>query len=490
MKQYIKRLFSDSAAFAIATIGNKLVAAMLVPIFTRNLNESGQLADWGITNNYTLILTYLCMLGTDTAMAFYFFDAKDVKERRTYLTNAILFSGGTCFLISLLALLIGDEVAAVLYQTNQDYRHLLFIATLATLFAIIIQHLLGYARYARRVWLFNIFSMSYVIGSSLLSVVFVVMGKGVLGLFYGQLIGQGLVCVILVVFFRREFMFRFSKRHLLDLIHYGAPLLPTLVSFWIMTSVSQPIVYYLASIHHADIYAACLRLASMIVLITAPFQLAWRPFSMSIKDRSDAKELYGLVGRGLLVLGSLAIMLLTFFMKPLYQLFIGRPDLEIGYLYVWALSFGTLLNVLHTVFGVGLLIKKQTKKISKAFIIAAIIYLIGNLVLVPLYAIWGAVTMTVVAYFTVIILVYIQNQKVYPVPFRFPAMMIYLAVYLTMMIGITWIQANHLPHQWIYYLIIFLIMVITVFASKLFTWQSLNRIGSFLPKLGGKGERW
>ena len=490
MKQYLKQLFSDSAAFAIATIGNKLVAAMLVPIFTRNLNETGQLADWGITNNYTLILTYLCLLGTDAAMAFYFYDAKDKRERKIYLTNAILFSAGTCFLISFIALLVGDRVALVLYKTNQDYSLLLFVATLATLFAIIIQHLLGYARYSRRVWLFNIFSMSYVMGSSLLSVCFVIMGKGVLGLFYGQLIGQGIVCIILLVLFRREFVFQFSKKHLRDLIGYGAPLLPTLVSFWVMTSVSQPIVYYLASIHHADIYAACLRLASMIVLITAPFQLAWRPFSMSIKDRSDAKELYGLVGRGLLVLGSLTIMLLTFFMKPLYQLFIGRPDLETGYLYVWALSFGTLLNVLHTVFGVGLLIKKQTKKISKAFLIAAVIYLFGNLIFVPLYAIWGAVTMTVVAYLTVIILVYIQNQKIYPVPFRFPSMIIYLAVYLTMMIGVTWIQANHLPNQWIYYLIIFTIMVITVFVTKLFTLQSLNRIGSFLPKLSGKGERW
>ena len=393
-------------------------------------------------------------------------------------------------MISLVAWVIGDEVASVLYQTNQDYSDLLFIATLATLFAIIIQHLLGYALYSRRVWLFNLFSMGYVIGSSVLSVAFVVMGHGVLGLFYGQLIGQGLVCVLLMIVFRREFVFQLSRKHLRDLISYGAPLLPTLVSFWVMTSVSQPIVYYLASIHHADIYAACLRLASMIVLITAPFQLAWRPFSMSIKDRSDAKELYGLVGRGLLVLGSFAIMFLTFFMKPLYQLFIGRPDLDTGYLYVWALSFGTLLNVLHTVFGVGLLIKKQTKKISKAFMIAAVIYLFGNLVLVPLYAIWGAVTMSVIAYFTVIILVYIQNQRVYPIPFRFSSIMIFLIVYITMMIGITWIQANNLPNQWIYYLVIFFIMVITVFASKLFTWKSLNRIGSFLPKLGGKGERW
>lgn len=490
MKKYMKRLFSDSAAFAVATVGNKLVAAMLVPIFTRNLNEGGQLADWGITNNYTLILTYLCILGTDAAMAFYFYDAKDKQDRRVYLTNAVFFSAGICLLFSLVALLFGDRIASIIYKTNHDYSQLLFIATLATLFAIIIQHLLGYARYSRRVWLFNIFSMSYVMGSSLLSVGFVIMGKGVLGLFYGQLIGQGVVAILLIAIFYREFVFRPSRRHLSDLVQYGVPLLPTLVSFWVMTSVSQPIVYYLSSIHDADIYAACLRLASMIVLITAPFQLAWRPFSMSIKDREDAKQLYALVGRGLLVVGTLVIMLLTFFIEPLYQLFIGRPDLATGYLYVWALSLGTLFNVLHTVFGVGLLINKKTQKISRAFLIAAVIYLLGNMLLVPLYGIWGAVTMTVVAYLIVITLVYRENQKLYPIDFRFGSMVVYLVVYFALMIGITWIQINHWSNPWIYYAIAFALMVVTVFATKLFSWRSLNRIGSFLPKLGGKGERW
>lgn len=486
MKQYLKRLFSDSAAFAIATMGNKLVAALLVPVYTRYLNESGQLADWGLTNNYTLILTYLCILGTDAAMAFYYFDAKDEKERRTYLTNAVVFSAGICLLFAILSLFFGGAVADVIFKTNQDYSQLFTIATLATLGAIIIQHLLGYARYSRRVWLFNSFSMSYVIGSTLLSVWFVVEGGGVVGLFYGQLLGQGLVAIILMIIFRKEFVFQLSKKHLGDLISYGVPLLPTLLSFWVMTSVSQPIVYYLSSVHNADILAACLRLASMIVLVTSPFQLAWRPFSMSIKDRENAPEVYSLVGRALLVVGTLVIMLLTFFMNPLYQLFIGRPDLSSGYLYVWLLSLGTLFNVLHTVFGVGLLINKKTKKISQAFFVAAIVYLLGNFLLVPIFALWGAVSMTVIAYLIVIILVYRENQKIYPVDFRFGSMLLYILVYLVMMVGITFIQANNWSNQWFYYLSAFIITVIAAFITQLIPIRILNQIGNVLPKIGGK----
>ena len=45
MKQLIKRLFSDSAAFAIATMGNKVVAAMLGPIYVAFLTGEGEIAE-------------------------------------------------------------------------------------------------------------------------------------------------------------------------------------------------------------------------------------------------------------------------------------------------------------------------------------------------------------------------------------------------------------------------------------------------------------
>ncbi|MBA4495989.1 lipopolysaccharide biosynthesis protein [Paenactinomyces guangxiensis] len=484
---HLKRLFSDSAAFAVAMMGNKLAALLLVPIYTRYLKGDGQLAEWGLTNTITLILTYLCILGTDAAMAFYFYDAKDKKERGIYFTNAVIFSAGMCVIFTILVLVGGAPLAELIYKGKEEYTLLLPVAFLATLGAIVIQHILGYARYSRRVWLFNIFSMAYVIGSNLLSVYFLVFKHaGVMGIFYGQLIGQVGVALILVWIFRKEFVLQFSRSHLSHLIKYGAPLLPTLISFWVMTSAGRQILYYLNSPHSADIYEAVTRIASFIVLITAPFQLAWRPFSMSIKEREDAPEVFSLVGRALLIVGTIAIMCLTFVMDPIYQLIIGRPDLSEGYLYVWTLSLGTLFNVLHTVFGVGLLIKKETKLISRGFLIAACVYLIGNLVLVPVFHIWGAVSMTLIAYLIVIIWVYIQNQKVYPVNFRFRSVTIYLAVYLSLLMGITWVQANQIENPWIYYALALVVMITTIFATRLFSVKYLYQIGNFLPKLGGK----
>ncbi len=491
MRQYIKRLFSDSAAFAIATMGNKVVAAMLGPIYVAFLTGGGEIGEWGLTNTVTLILTYLSMLGTDMAMAFYFYDAKNLTERRVYFTNAIVFSAGVCLVFTIFAFFFGAPLSELVYESERDYSNLLPVAFLATFGAIIIQHILGYARYNRQVWTFNIFSMAYVIGSNLFSVMFVVVyDLRVMGIFYGQLIGQLTVALILIILFRKEFVFRLSRQHLTDLIRYGAPLLPTLMAFWVMTSVSRIVLYHMDSPTSLDIFETCVRLASIIVLVTSPFQLAWRPFSMSIKERADAPQLFGLVGRALLVAGTLVVMLLAFFMEPLYNLYIiGREDQSLapGYIYVWALSLGTLFNVLHNVFGVGLLIKKKTKVISYGFMIAAAVYLVGNLILVPVISIWGTVTMTVLAYLFVIIWVYLKNQKVYPVDFRFRSIMIYLAVFFTAMIGVTWVQSYEVDNAWIYYLLAFGVTTGSVFATGLFSISSLNRIGHLLPKLGGKG---
>jgi O-antigen/teichoic acid export membrane protein len=489
MRHYLKRLFSDSAVFAIATMGNKLVSAMLFPLYGLYLKKQGELADWGLTNTITLILTYLCILGTDAAMAFYFYDAKDETERRTYFTNAVAFSGGLCLVLTLLVTLAKEPLTEWIYANPERYDLLLPTAFLATFGAILIQHILGYARYSRRVWLFNIFSMAYVIGSSLLSFWFLAeWHAGVQGLFYGQLIGQLSVAAILLFIFRKEFVWRFSADHLKNLVKYGAPLLPTLLAFWVMSSVGRQFLYYLDTLKNADIYEACMRLASIIVLITSPFQLAWRPFSMSIKEREDAPRLFGLVGRGLLVVGTLAIMALTFFMEDIYAVFTPkRNDLAEGYLYVWALSLGTLFNVLVNVFGVGLLIKKQTKLISRGFLIAAVIYLTGNLLLVPVFHIWGAAGMTVIAYLFVIIWVYRQNQNHYPIDFRFGSVLAYLAVYLAAMAGVTWVQAHRLDYVWLVDLAALGVTTVAVFATGLFSIRSLNRMGALLPKLGGKG---
>jgi O-antigen/teichoic acid export membrane protein len=473
MLQKIKQLFSDSAAFAIAMMGNKLVALFLFPIYTRSL-EPSQFGDWDMTNTIAMVVTYLCILGTDTALAFYFFDAKDETERRAYFTSSVLFPTAISLIFLLLALLAGAPLANVLYENPTGYEALIFYAMLTIVANVIIQQVLAYARFSRRVWTFNIGSMGYVIGSSVLSIYFVVYeGAGVVGIFVGQVIGQWIVALILMWMFRKEFTRHFTRKHIMDLLHYGAPLLPTLLAFWVMNALSRPMIYHMISPEQAGIFGAAVRLASMIALLTAAFQLAWRPFSMSIKEREDAPRIYSLLGRAFLVIGTFFIMGLTFIIEPLVRLITGSPEYFAAYPYVWMLSLGTVLNTMHLIVGVGLLIHKQTKTISKTFMVASVLYFIGNFILIPVVGVWGTAAMSVITYLFVFLSIYRKAQTVYTVDFRMRSMLSYFALYLGLMVGITWLQVNDWQGLWFYYVIAVIVLVAAVFVTGLFDFRSL-----------------
>ncbi|QKG85533.1 oligosaccharide flippase family protein [Kroppenstedtia pulmonis] len=476
----IKQLFSDSTAFALALMGNKIVAFLLVPVYTRYLDPS-RFGDWGLTNTIGIVVTYFCVLGTDTAFAFYFFESRDKQERDSYFTAAVFFPVVISLGFVLITSLISAPAAGLLFEDPEGYTHLLTLTILTIVFNVIIQQTLAYARFERQVKTFMIGTMSFVIGSSLASVWFVVFGKmGVMGIVYGQLITQSIVALVLLFGYRKHFTWQVKKKHLRNLLSYGVPLLPALLAFWIMNAVSQPIIYYLVSSEEGGIFGLAVRFASVIALITAAFQHAWRPFSVSIKDREDAKQIYSLLGRGFLVLGTFFIMLLSFLIEPVIKFVAGNPDFYAAYPYVWMLALGTLLNTIHLIVGVGLFVQKKTKTISKTFIIAAVIYLIGNFALVPFIQIWGTVSMTVVTYLYVFLSIYLKGQKVYKINFRIRSMLIYLFLFIFVMAFITWIQLNNWSHLWIYYICAVFLMSSAALLTGLFNAKSLSQLRRFI----------
>ncbi|MDR6225549.1 lipopolysaccharide biosynthesis protein [Desmospora profundinema] len=477
----IKQLFSDSTAFALALMGNKIVAFLLVPVYTRALDPT-RFGDWDMTNTIAMVLTYFCMLGLDTALAFYFFDAKDEKDRNGYFTASVFVPVMISLVFLAVAAVVSKPTANLLYVEPGEYPNLLFLAVLVIVFNVIIQQTLAYARFARQVKTFMIGSMGYVIGSSLSSVYFVVVQEaGVVGIFYGQIFAQSIAAAILLWHYRDKFTLAVEQRHVRNLLSYGIPLLPALLAFWVMNAMSRPMIYHMVSPEEAGVFGLAVRFASVIALLTAAFQLAWRPFSVSIKDREDAQRIYSLLGRSFLVIGTFFILFLTFFIEPIIKIVAGNKDFFDAYPYVWMLALGTVLNTMHLIVGVGLLINKETKAISKTFMAAAPLYFVGNLLLLPLIGAWGTGIMTVVTYLFAFLSIYRKGQKIYPVDFRMKSMLAYLVLYLAVMAGITWFQVNGWGSLWLIYVGATLFMMLAIFLTGLFNKESITMIRRLLP---------
>ncbi|RAL26978.1 lipopolysaccharide biosynthesis protein [Thermoflavimicrobium daqui] len=483
MKQLWKRLASDSLAFAVVTIGNKFVAFFLFPIFIAYLSLN-EYADWGVTNTVTLVISYLFLLGMDTALAFYYHDVKTDEERKSYLTAAVLTSGlvGIAFVIAFF--FVNGWVSSLVYEGGEKNKWILMIALLSTVFSVLNQLLLGYLRLERRKWPFMIFGILQLAGSAILSVYFVVgLKEGLSGIFIGQIIGQCLVLLGLVILLWNHFRFPIQIPYAKHLLKYGVPLIPTLLTFWVLNATSRLFVYHMISPTSAAIFDAASRVASYIVLLTASFQLAWRPFSMSIKDRSDAPQLFSRLAKGVLIVGSFVVLLFSMIAEPFIQLIAGgKPAYHSAYPYMWALSFSTILNVLHLIIGVGLFFQKKTVMISRIFSMVAVIYLIGSLVFIPVFGLWAVCGMNVLTYLLINIFLYYKSQKIYPVPFRFPAMLLFILMFIALMSGVTYLQMHHTPGLTLYYLFAILAWFIIIFASGLVSVKTLFTLKLKLPR--------
>jgi len=467
----IKELFLDSFAFAFATLGNKLVSFFLFPIYTHYLKPA-PFGYWDVTNTLTLLLSYFSILGTDAALAYYYFDVKKEKEKNAYFTAAISISFLTSLFFLALFFIFKDFVIFVFYNSDKSYKDVVLYALLATVEAVVIQLMLAFARYSRRIWTFNFMSMFYWISSSLLNVLFLVsFGMGVLGIFLGQLLGGAFTLLILLLLFYQKLNFSFKKEHIFKLLSYGIPLLPSLLSFWIMNSLSRPLIANMVSPHDAGLYSAAFRLASFIFLITAGFQLAFRPFAMSIKEREDAPYIYSLLARSLLILGTFAIMFLNFFIKDIMAL-LTSYDYIVAYPIVWVLSLSTLFNTFYVVISVGLLIKKKTSIISKAFFYASCFYLILNFLVIPRYSFFGASIVSLLTYLFIIYYIYFKAQKIYYIPFKMTSITVYLFYYLCLMTAITLLQIYNFPFLTFFNFLAFLSLVAVLFLTRLgrLTW--------------------
>jgi O-antigen/teichoic acid export membrane protein len=478
MKQLLKRLMSDSIAFAFVTIGNKFVAFFLFPIFLRYLTVN-EYADWGLTNTIMIVISYFAILGTDAALAFYYHDVKTDQEKKGYFTASLIITGLIGLLFVVLFYFLSEPLAQVIYQTGSDNQWILFTALSAMMISVLNQMILGYLRLERRKWQFVIFSILNMAGSSLISIYFVMeLGLGLQGIFYGQLLGQGTVAVCLLLLLHRHLTFSVKNTFIRNLLQYGFPLLPTLLAFWIINTTSRIFVYYLVSPESAAIFDAASRVASFIVLLTASFQLAWRPFSMSIKDREDAPQLFRILAKAILLVGSIAVLLFSFITEPLMQWLAGAKEAEYSesFRYIWALSYSTVLNMLHLVIGVGLFIQKKTSVVSRVFMKVAVVYLLGSLLLIPFFELWGVCFMNIFVYILINVLLYRENQKVYPVDFQFRSMAIFLVLFLGLMSGITWLQVIGVENIWLYYLGALLLFGVITFISGMVSPQELGKL--------------
>jgi O-antigen/teichoic acid export membrane protein len=442
----VKRLGGDSLLYALMNVGTKLIAFIMLPIFTRSLSTS----EFGVltyTENIMALLSFLVIFGSDSALSFYYFETKDNDERLKYVTNTLILRVFVVVIVFLVVFLFGEQISYFLYDSIK-YVNLLYFGTALLLLDTVTTVVLSVLRFEFKTIKVVVFTFLKILLFAIFSyVALIYLGKNPESIYLGRIIGS-----VLMIFITLGITFQYSKgsfdsKIFVNLLKYGAPLVPASISFWVIANLNTYFLKEFLTFKDVGIYGAALRIAALITLITSGVQMAWRPYSMSIKDKEESPKLFAKIYIVLLIVGGIGLLGIATIM-PWVITILGKKYVE-AYKYVALISCSSFLNFYYLIISVGLFFKKKTSYISYAIGISAVISVVLNVILIPLLGIWGVVISYLLAMVIVNILIFTKSQEVYFVPVSiFKLLWIFINTVIAL-ISIVYIQEINISFFWI-----------------------------------------
>lgn len=458
MFSQLKRLGADSLLYAFMNVGTKIIAFVLFPIYTYYIPDPTDMGVLELVDRTVAMITFIVIFGTDSALAYYYYEYEDKKKRLAYIRTVMTFRISMVVLMVLIAISAQDLVTDFLH----GQAHLLYIALgtlfLDTILALVLT-ILRYEFKTKRVVVTTIAKMFLIAVLSVAALAFV--WTSIEGILIARLISSAIIIIVLLGTARRYIVPYFNKEIIKEILIYATPLVPASIAFWVILNANVFILEFQASTYDVGIYTTAIKFATFITLITSGVQMAWRPFSMSIKKKDNSPQLFSAIYGIILMAGAFGVLLLATIMP--WVITILSDKYHAAYPYVAPIAIATFLNFYYLIVSVGIYFTKQTKHISIAFGVASVISIGLSLLLIPVISLWGAVISYIISYVVALVLIFVKSQKLYYVPFSGLKMAWAIGWLIIATFGIVTIQINEL-NPWyiagIWFIYILLLIVV------------------------------
>ena len=463
MLSQIKRLGADSLLYAFMNVGTKLIAFLLFPFYTMYLTEVSEFGMLDMVDRTIAMVTFLVIFGTDSALAYYYFEVEDKVKRNKYIRSVMTFRLAIVALIFLILLVFGNSISEWILEDSNS-THLLYISMFTLLFDTVIALVLTVFRYqfiTKKVVFLTLLKMLLIAVTSMIVLAYI--WTSVEGVLFARL-GSVILVFLLLFWSSREMLMPYFDRVIWkELLKYAAPLVPASLAFWVILNSNTFILKSFYSLEEVGIYGTAIKFATFITLLTSGIQMAWRPFSMSLYKKEDSASVFASLYALILIAGSFGILLLATIMPWVIKIL--SENYEVAYPYVAPMAIATFLNFYYLIISIGIFVTKKTKHISIAFAFSAGLTILLSFWLIPQFGIWGAVISYIAAYCLAIFLIYRKSQTYFYVPFPGWKMAFVFTALIGSTFSIIMIQLREL--SWVYIVVVWMVFIVLLLIVRI-----------------------
>ena len=451
--QNLKSLAKDTAIYGLSSIAARFIGYLLVPIETAKFNAAG--GQYGIITNiyaYIALLIIILTYGMETTF-FRFMNRPGEDPKKVYPTTLHTVGFTSLLFVVLLALFIHPVASAIGYPDHPDYLMIMGVCVAIDAFTAIP---FAYLRYAHRPIKFALLKMVSIavniVGVSLYLIVLPAMHVNLFGIydanfdlevvwvFWIELSGSVLTLLLL----GKELKAMgnpFDKATCKRMLRYTWPLLVMGLAGQLNQCASQIIFPYVfnGNAHDArvqlGIYGACIKIATIMVLITQAFRYAYEPFVFGQSKEKNNKETYARVMKFYIIFTLLAFLCVVAYMD-IIRYIIGRSYWE-------GLEIVPIVMAAEIMFGVFFNLSFWYKLIDKTIWgawfsgIGAVVLIAFDIIFIPRFSYWACAWAGFASYAVSMVLSYFFGQKYYPIAYPLKSIFTYTLLAIVLFVGMT-----------------------------------------------------
>ena len=400
-----KKLITNTIIYSIGTLGSKVLVFLLIPIYTKYLRQD----DLGyydiIISTINLVLPFLSLEIFESCYR-YLLDNKYINNKKDIITNSLFIMLRNLLIFNLIFLAL-KNIGIINFRYNLEIMILINVTILFNSIQQIVRGLKLNKLYS----LIGVINTVITISSNIICVI--ILKLGIKSLLISSIVSN-LVCIIVMIFKGEIFKYisiNFINKEIRKrLLIYSLPLIPNTISWWIMNLSDRYIINIFLGSEANGIYAIANKLPAILMMVNSVFYLAWQESAILEIDSSDNKTYYNNMFLNYFKLQFSSMFILMAITPIIFNILVDKSYID-SYNFIPFLYIGVVLYSLSSFLGVIYDAKKETHKSFITSSIGAIVNLYINFILINKIGIQSASFSTMLGFFTMFILRYIDIKK-------------------------------------------------------------------------------
>jgi O-antigen/teichoic acid export membrane protein len=420
MLNTFKSVAKGTVIYGFANVSIKLLGIILIPIYTNYKYLSK--ADFGVLG--VLDITYqmvIIILGLSLYQSFarWYYDPEHKAAQKSMYFTVIIMNALICITAFIFVFFNASYFSKLLFHSDQ-YAKLMWIMFAGCSVNIISSVPMILLRLKEKAIKYSVISITKLFVTLVFTILFVVyFKKSVLGVYEATLIGEIAGFILIFSDIVKNIQIKLELERFWQMLIYGLPLLLASVSTVLLNSFDRYSLNYLTNLDTVGTYTLAFRMANTIkIVVISSIQLSLVPILYKKLGDADHKRFYAKSLNYSTLIVMFLILFISVFSLEIVKVFSSNKSYWEAANIIPILSVSMVFVLMKENIMIGLQITKSSATMGVLIAIAAIFNLGLNMLLIPLFGLYGSAASTLLSQILMFALFYIVANKKYPIPYE------------------------------------------------------------------------